>query len=558
MNRSLMYGVTSVGLLVLAGLAWGQDTASRPAAAGVRSPAIQIDSGGLRGLQVGGNNDVIAYKGIPYAAPPLGELRWKPPQPVEPWRGVRDCFEFGPAAPQVTPMLLASLPEMAVGAPLSEDCLYLNVWTPAHHIGNKLPVLYWIHGGGFVLGAASQPLYDGEPLARLGCVVVSVNYRLGLLGFLAHPALSEESPDHVSGNYGLLDQIEGLRWVHRNIAAFGGDPDRVAIFGESAGGISVLALMAAPGARGLFHAAIAQSATAMDFAPLRGAAPPGRETAEQFGRRFIAGCGLGETPDVSQMRRLDYRQLLKAAPSEVGAGPGAPLHLKPLALIIGPTVDGHVIPDAPERIFAAGREHPVPLMIGSTRDEMALFLLAARFPADEASYRQMLRNDFGDFAGQFFEAWPGRDPVQIRASAVQLATELSFASTARAFARAHAAAGQNTYRYQFSRSTRKGFLRLLGAHHGAEVAFVFQRPYGSDGQEKSISLCVGRYWVNFATTGDPNGDHLPNWPACHAQEDAMLEFADDIHVLKTYRNAQLDLLGQFLDSARRVTGAGER
>lgn len=532
--------------------AWA-GTERQTAADRVPGSVVHLDAGDVRGLLLGEARDLATFKGIPYAAPPLGDLRWKPPQPLAPWQGVRDCFEFGPACPQVTLPLTAAMPEMAIGAATSEDCLYLNVWTPADHQGKKLPVLYWIHGGGFVMGAASQPLYDGEALARLGCVVVSINYRLGLLGFLAHPALSAESPDHVSGNYGLLDQIEGLRWVRRNIAAFGGDPDRVAIFGESAGGISVLALMVAPQARGLFHAAIAQSAAAMDFPHLRKPSSADRKSSEQFGQHFIANCGLGETPDVGQMRGLDYRQLLKASSADVGAGPGAPLQIKPMALVIGPTVDGQVIPDEPGRIFAEGRENPVPMIIGSTRDEMSLFLVAARFPPDEASYRKMLHIGFAGFADKICDAYPGDNPVQIRASAIQLSTDLAFTSTARFFARAHAHAGQKTWRYLFSRSTRKGFLQLLGAHHGADVAFVFQRPFGTDPQEQSMSRSMGQYWLNLAAAGDPKARPLPDWPAYNAKEEPIIEFANGIHVLKAYRNTQLDLIDQFLSSSGPAT-----
>src|SRR6478609_2408061 len=254
-------------LLLCVGLATcvapAQTHAQTQPAKQVVTPEIRIHTGVLRGLIVGPKNDICVYKGIPFAAPPVGNLRWNPPRPPHAWQGVRDCFEFGPACPQPSIAPLILMPEMVTNAHLSEDCLYLNIWAPTGRANQKLPVLYWIHGGGFVIGAASQPMYDGEELARLGCVVVSVNYRLGLFGFLAHPALSAESPDHVSGNYGLLDQIEGLGWVRRNIAAFGGDPDRVTVFGESAGGISVDCLMVMPAARGLFHGAIAQSATAL-------------------------------------------------------------------------------------------------------------------------------------------------------------------------------------------------------------------------------------------------------------------------------------------------------
>jgi para-nitrobenzyl esterase len=523
-----------------------QNPSTYPGSKRAPTSAVRINSGKVRGLVVGDTKDVDAFKGIPYAAPPVGGLRWKPPQPVKPWEGVRDCFEFGPACPQVTPMILAAIPELAVGAPLGEDCLYLNVWTPAGHEGKTLPVLYWIHGGGFVVGAASQPLYDGEELSRLGCVVVSVNYRVGLFGFLAHPALSNESSNHISGNYGLLDQIEGLRWVHRNIGAFGGDPDRVTIFGESAGGISVLAMMVAPQARGLFHGAIAQSATAMDFAPLRGEAPQGRLTAEESGRRFISSCGLGDSPDVAQMRKLDAKRLLSVAPSEAAGGPGAALHFKPLLLPIGPAIDGHVLLEEPRQAFAAGHQNPVPLIIGNTQNEMSLFMLTTRMPADEASYLNILKQDFGDFAEPIAKAYPGHDPVEIRASAIQLATDLSFVSTTRFFARA--AARQKTFRYQFSRGTKKGFLQLLGAHHGVEVAFVFQRPFGTDQEEKSISHAMGRYWLNFAASGDPNGTDLPTWPSYRTGEEAAVDFAHGISVLKDLRIQQLDLIEKVLQS----------
>ena len=443
---------------IVIGQGWARgDTPTTPAAR-VPTSIVHLDSGDVRGLLLGEARDIAAFKGIPYAAPPLGERRWKPPQSVPHWQGVRDCLEFGPACPQVVPLLLAAVPEMAIRTPTSEDCLYINVWTPANHQGKKLPVLYWIYGGGFIMGATSQPLYDGEALSRLGCVVVSANYRVGLLGFLAHPVLSAESPDHVSGNYGPLDQIEGLRWVKRNIAAFGGDPDRVTIFGESAGGISVLALMVAPQTRGLFHAAVAQSAAAMDFAPLRAQTPEGRTTAEDSGRNYMTACGLSGSADAAQLRKLTADQLLKASPADGGVKSGAPPQLRPLSLPIGPTVDGKVILEEPRRAFTAGHEHPVPLIIGNTRDEMSMFLLAARMPTDQESYLKLLQTELGDLADPIAREYPGTNPAQIRASVIQLATELCFVETTRYFARAHARAGQKTLRYQSCRNSRRGFL----------------------------------------------------------------------------------------------------
>jgi para-nitrobenzyl esterase len=508
------------------------------------TPELQIDNGTIRGLVLGDKKDVHVYKGIPYAAPPVGALRWKPPQPVAAWRGVRDCFAFGAACPQNLPLLFSTLPEMALNVPMSEDCLFLNVWTPAERKTDKLPVLYWIHGGGFVLGATSQPLYDGEELARLGCVVVSVHYRLGLFGFLAHPALSQESSEKVSGNYGLLDQVEGLRWVRRNIAAFGGDPQHVTIFGESAGGVSVLCLMVAPSARGLFHAAIAQSAAGMDLARLR-EAPPGRQSAEQVGTRMIAACGLGASADAEAVRRLDAKALLQAAPSPE-SGIGGPLRLAPRTFLVGPTVDGRVLPDKPNLLFAAGRQHAVPLIIGTTKDEMTLLLLGSKMPADEAAYAKQLADDFGDHAGPLAKAYPVSDAKQVRPAVIQLASDMSFIHEARYIARAHAATGQKTFRYQFSQGTPRGFLQSLGAHHGAEVPFLFQRPALRDESNQRLSRTMGGYWIAFAATGDPNSPGLPTWPAYRLDTEPMIDFAADVRVLEGYRNDQLDAVEKYL------------
>jgi para-nitrobenzyl esterase len=510
----------------------------------VPTSEIRIDSGVVRGLVVGDKKAVHAFKGIPYAAPPVGEGRWKPPQPVSPWQGVRDCFEFGAACPQKMPTLFATIPEMAIRVPESEDCLFLNIWTPAERTSAKLPVLYWIHGGGYVMGAASQPLYDGQELARLGCVVVSINYRLGLFGFLAHPALSKESTDKVSGNYGLLDQIDGLRWVKRNIAAFGGDPNHVTIFGESAGGMSVLCLLAAPEAKGLFHGAISQSPAWMNMAQLRETFP-GEETAEQTGQRLLAGSGVPASADARQMRQLDVKALVQAAPAE--PGPGAPLRLKPLTLWIGPIVDGHVLTDNPNTLFAAGRQHAVPVIIGNTREEMSLLALGTKFPADEAAYLKQLKDDFGNLAGPVAKMYPAPDGKELKPAIIQLASDLSFVSETRHIARAHAAAGQKTFRYQFSRGSKRGFLQSLGAHHGCELAFLFQRPAARDDDgEMGISRTIGRYWINFAAAGDPNGQGLPAWPAYRLDSEEMVDFAADASILKRHRNDQLDVIERVL------------
>jgi len=529
-----------------------EKTVTKAPAALIPTSELQIDSGALRGLVVGEKQDIQVYKGIPFAAPPVGERRWKAPQPVSAWHGVRDCFEFGAACPQKVPPRYGSIPELDLNVPMSEDCLFLNVWTPAHRTAKNLPVLYWIHGGGFTMGAASQPLYDGEGLARLGCVVVSINYRLGALGFLAHPALSRGNKENVSGNYGLLDQIEGLRWVKRNVAAFGGDPQRVTIFGESAGGGSVLCLMVSPLAKGLFHGAVAQSAAGAELTRLR-ELQGGHGSAEEAGKRFIAHCGLPETADATQMRRLDAEVLLKAASSNEPR-PGGDPKLGRLSLVLGPILDGQAIPDEPDLIFAAGQEEAVPLIIGNTKDEMSMFLMLTKMPVDEAAYLKLLKTSFGGLADVIAQAYPVKNARQIRPTVIQLASDLAFILEARSMARKHSAAGQKTFRYEFARGTKRGFLQFLGAHHGAELAYVFQHPIKvDDSTEKRISQTMGRYWVNFATTGDPNGKDVPNWPTYRAGSDEMVEFADDVKVLSGHRNSQLDAIEKYVRESSSVT-----
>jgi para-nitrobenzyl esterase len=514
----------------------------------IPTPELRIDTGAIRGLAVGQKKDVHAYKGIPYAAPPVEERRWRAPERARPWSGIRDCFEFGAACPQRRPALLAVIPGLKLNVPQSEDCLFLNVWTPVKRPDAKLPVLYWIHGGGYVMGSASEPLHDGTELARLGCVVVSVNYRIGLFGFLAHPALSRENPANVSGNYGVLDQIEGLRWVQRNIAAFGGDPSHVAIFGESAGGGSVLCLMASPAAKGLFHAAVAQSAPASDLLRLR-EPERGNETAEDAGKKAMSACGLSDRADAAQMRQLSSQVLVKAAPLIDPTRPEA-VKLRRLHLSLGPIVDGHVIPEEPNLAFAAGRENPVPLVIGNTRDEMSLFLMAAKMPMDEADFLAKIRENFGEGAQAIAQVYPGKDAKEIRSSVIQLLSDLAFASESRHIARTHSAAGHKTFRYEFARSANQSFLRKLGAHHGAELPFLFQRlAHQSDASETRISRDMGRYWINFAVTGDPNGSGLTHWPAYEHETEKMIQFGENVHVLQHYRNDELNLLEKYLSLA---------
>jgi para-nitrobenzyl esterase len=513
-------------------------------------PAVTIDAGQVRGLLLGAGKDIIAYKGIPYAEPPVGDLRWREPKPPAKWSTVRDCFQFGNVCVQRNDSLINSIPQLKLSAPMSEDCLYLNVWGPAKETTAKLPVLFWIHGGGYTTGAASQPLYDGEALARKGVVLVTINYRLGPLGFLAHPALTKESEHHASGNYGLLDQIEALRWVKRNIAAFGGDPNRVTIFGESAGGGSVICLMSSPLARGLFHAAIAESPGGLELPRLQQVTSE-RASGEQLGGTVITKCGLAPDTDASAMRKLDAKVLIKNATGYAPAT-GANDRLGATVAYLGPLVDGYCITDTPNAIFTAGKESPVPLMIGHTRDEETLFLPSDAVPKTIADYQRKINDTFGAQSAAIIDDYPVKDTKEIRNATVRLLTDMKWASPVRHAARLHSTKGNPTYRYVFSRGSKQPFLAALGAHHGCELAYVFGVQSPDDPEAKKVIDLVQGYWVNFAAKGDPNGNGLPNWPKFSSNGDPLMEIENDAQVREHFREKYLDAM----DGHRRGNGSG--
>jgi para-nitrobenzyl esterase len=504
--------------------------------------AVATDAGKLRGLVIGAAKDVVAYKGIPYAKPPVGELRWREPQPADKWDGVRDCFQFGNACPQRIDPFMTSIPQMRLMAPMNEDCLYLNVWAPAKASAEKHPVLVWIHGGGYTTGAASQPLYDGEQLARRGAILVSMNYRLGSLGFLAHPALTKESEHHASGNYGLLDQIAALRWVKQNVAAFGGDPERVTIFGESAGGGSVLCLMVTPLARGLFHTAIVESGVAKLAKLHQG--NDNQPSAEQKGVELMEKCGVAAGADTAALRKVSADALIKGFPSmEVGAN--KEVSFKPLGGgPVAPIVDGYAILDEPNAVFASGKESPVPMIIGNTRDEMSLFLSSTPLPKTAADFQRRVGEVFGPAGADIAALFPGEDAKDIKTACIGLSTDVAWGLPTRLLARLHAHNGYPTYRYVFSRGTKQFPLTLLGAHHGCELAYVFgfspdAKP--DDAEKKTVDV-VQHYWLNFATNGDPNGNGLPKWPKFVAGGDTLIEFTDGVNVREHYRQKEFDAL----------------
>jgi para-nitrobenzyl esterase len=444
------------------------------------------------------HDGVTVYLGIPFAAPPLGDLRWRAPQPVASWIGVRQADTFAPGCMQ-TPIVNRSLGIEAV--PVSEDCLYLNVWTPAKSPRDRLPVMVWIYGGGFSIGATSMATYNGENLAKKGVVFVSVAYRVGAFGFLAHPQLSAEQGGH-SGNYGLLDQIAGLQWVKRNIAAFGGDPNRVTIFGESAGGISVSMLAASPLAKGLFQGAISESGGS--FAPARlsnegGENVPPLKVAESNGESFLSKLGASS---IAEAQKMPADAILKATPRGLGG--------------FWPVFDGYVLLGDQYDLYESGRYNHTPVLIGSNADEGALFVAKTTAAAFESS----VRNGYGAYAKKILAAYPAGSDAQALRSARDLSRDSLFGWGTWTWARLQSRTSKDkvfvyyfAHRPQYPDTPR---FKDFGASHGSEMAFVFgnfAKTMPATAADKAVSKEVSSYWVNFARTGNPNGKGLPKWPA---------------------------------------------
>jgi para-nitrobenzyl esterase len=456
------------------------------------------------GLVIGGaDDDVVAFKGIPYAAPPVGPLRWRPPQPAPVWSQPLVAGKVGPIC-----MQKYDAKDNGVGPlPMSEDCLTLNVWRPFAEANHALPVMVWIHGGGFVNGSGTAALYDGSALARQGVVVVTLNYRLGRFGFFAHPALDREHPGEPIGNYGLLDQIAALKWVRGNIAGFGGDPNAVTIFGESAGGISVNQLMVSPVARGLFRAAITESGAGREYSVrLHEASPMGAPGAEAAGETFVKSLGV-TSDDPAALRAIPAEKIL-------AAGDPSPLNGS------GPIIDGKVVPMDVADAFARGLEAKVPYIVGSNslefpvppaRLETMLGLMTHLTPDQRAG----IEAAYGD-KGAFNQ---------------NIISDLIFTEPARHLAALHAKNGRPTWLYRFSvvSPSMRGVLK--GAVHASERQYVFQTlaasPWPTADSDKAAAAAMSAYWINFAKTGNPNGGGLPVWPAYAAAADRLLDFTND-------------------------------
>jgi para-nitrobenzyl esterase len=509
---------------------------------------VQLDSGPITGASEQlAEQEIWSFKGIPYAAPPVGDLRWRPPQPVTPWADPLACTSFGPSCPQPAQSGVTYLDTGAV----DEDCLYLNVWSPAESAKDRLPVMVWIHGGSFETGSGSMAIYGGQNLAAMGVVVVTINYRLGPLGFLAHPALSAESSEGVSGNYGLLDQIAALSWVRRNIAGFGGDPANVTVFGESAGAISILDLLVSPLAEGLFHKAIVESGILLDYG--FGVSTTGAlETAEAAGEDFAARLGTNGSGDVlAQMRAKSPEELLASA-TELAEAYG----LMEKGLTWKPVADGYVLPDLPSKLWAASERHSIPLLIGSNADEGNAF--PASLTVSERDYEAQMRKIFGGYAEEALALYPVSDPKERVAALSRMLTEIGFASTARFAARSmSSSAGDGggaigsqgaeaapTYLYQF---TRVPMNNPLGAFHAVEIPYVFGNAdlFSTLGKieqaDYDLSASIMGYWTRFAATGDPNGAGAPTWPMYEQASDQHLELGDTIRTGAGLYRAACDL-----------------
>ncbi|MBI5914096.1 MAG: carboxylesterase family protein, partial [Bacteroidetes bacterium] len=448
-------------------------------------PIVRTENGLVSGTG-SADGKVQVFKGIPFAAPPVGDLRWKAPQPAKNWDSVRACTKFPPSAmqPVPEPFFVWSEEFMAPKEPLSEDCLYLNVWTPANYEAKNLPVIVWVHGGGFMAGAGSCPIYDGEGMAEKGVVFISINYRLGVFGFLAHPELSAESGQG-SGNYAFLDQLAALRWVQRNIAAFGGDPNRVTVAGQSAGAFSVNALVASPLAKGLFRRAIAESGGMFSGDRAKPLA-----VAEQEGVEFFKKSGAA---DLAGLRKLPADYLLKQLP------------------VNSPVIDGYVLPTDVATIFSEGKQNDVPVLTGWNSGDGFLFGKAPT--ADE--FQQQVKSRYGKFSEKFLKFFPAAGDQEAEKSQIRLNRDLIFAWQSHLWATMQRKTGQSKiWLYQFDRvPPGRPDLEKHGAFHSAEIAYalnalpMWRRPW--EAADRELSALMSGYWVNFAASGDPNTDSLP-------------------------------------------------
>ena len=458
------------------------------------STVVQTDAGLVSGFQQDG---LRVFHGIPFAAPPTGELRWRPPAPVTPWDGVKETTEYSATCPQ----RVSSDKNPSSGSQtlnMSEDCLYLNVWTPAKTDGEKLPVMVFFFGGGFADVAGSMPAYNGTTLAQKGVIVVTPNYRLGALGFLAHPDLDAESLHNSSGNYGILDQIAALQWVHRNIGLFGGDPSRVTIFGQSAGAESVLVHLISPESKGLYQQAIVQSGPFWANGAIINATHS-KADAEQFGEWYAQNLGYSGPDAIEQMRNLSPEELINATPWSPSSFWGT--H----TVMFEPTIDGWILPDTLDNLFRLHQENPVPLIIGNNADDGTT--LGANANMTIPDYITFLTNRFGNETGAVLEKYPANSTAEVQLRLEQIMTDYDFSDSVKFAAGSMGDISPDTYLYRYS-YVLPG--QPFGAFHGSETLLLFGAPGVTS--DPAVAGNVVDLWTRFAKTGNPNGGMNITWP----------------------------------------------
>ena len=496
-------------------------------------PRVVLQAGMLEGNQFGPSTRYAAFLGIPYAAPPVGNLRWRPPQPPASWQGVRQATKYGPACPQLPSPWL---PEMLGRKQMSTDeaCLYLNVWTPNLERRAKLPVMVWVHGGGNIEGSQEWPPL-GPTLAKHGVVVVTINYRLGILGYLSHPALTAESSHHASGNYGLLDQMAALRWVQQNIEQFGGDPQRVTVFGASSGSLDICDLMASPLANGLFQRAIMQSGVCVDsLAPLLAGA-------EASGVQIARDLGAGDGPDaLAKLRAQPADELVRKAAEEKDVD-------------FNPTVDGWVFHQQPALTFSHGSQARVPVIVGSNADEVSIFASplvggTSYRPKSVIEYRQWLSREFHSHANAVFAAYPALTNAQVPTAFRAMDTDYQFGFGANLLAHETAAEGQRAYLYLFT-NVGAGRFASLGAFHSEESMFLSRKYWTSwvnSPGDARLSNTIFDYWVQFAKAGKPSAPGLPQWPTYRPGEPMAQELGSHVGQTPIPRLGKQDVFEEIL------------
>lgn len=547
-------GIVGIVIMIISCSLFAQQATDKSALDG--APQVRTASGIVRGATDSG---VAVFKGIPFAAPPVGEFRWRPPQPVVAWKGVRDALEFGPSCAQAGFGRAAG----AIAEGSSEDCLYLNVWQPAGaKLETKLPVMMWIHGGAFIGGSGGGPGFSGSQFAKQGVILVSINYRLGRLGHFAFPALSQEHPEEPKGSYAFMDQIAALKWVKQNIAAFGGDPTNVTIFGFSAGGVSIHSLLTIPSARGLFQKAISHSGGGRDGVltgrPIHkdDADPYYPVSAETIGMNFARKHGIEGTDAaaLAKLRALKVEEIVDGG--QETHGQGGP------RIYSGPILDGKFVVETAESAYKAGRQKRVPLIIGNNSAE-----IGGPF-VNPSSSKDELFSLFGELKDEAKAAYDPEGDKEFAEVQTRFNTDKVWAEPARFVAGSFAAVGDPAYIFLFSYVPSSMKVRMkYGPGHGTDISYVFGNP-GTRGfgptpplptpGDREVSRIMNTYWVNFAKTGDPNGNGLPQWPVYSSKKNEILDIQSDGKPVgkPDPRKARLDVIKKAVNKGDKLQSKG--